>query len=79
MCVIPNFITAFVTDSRPDIYGDGEQTRDFTHVDNIVLANRLAMTASGVSGLVFNVACGEQISLNRLLGSLESHRAANER
>jgi UDP-glucose 4-epimerase len=69
--VIPNFITALCSQRRPQVYGDGEQTRDFTYVDNVVRANRLAIAASGISGGVYNVACGERISLNRLLHSLE--------
>jgi UDP-glucose 4-epimerase len=68
--VIPNFITAMVAGRRPVIFGDGEQSRDFTYVANVVDANVLAMHAAGVSGNVYNVACGEQVSLNRLVAEL---------
>ncbi len=68
--VIPNFIAAML-DNRPvTIFGDGEQSRDFTHVDNVVQANLLAMDAPDVSGRVFNVACGSKVSLNELVDEL---------
>ena len=68
--VIPNFISAILDGRRPVVYGDGEQSRDFTFVDNTVDANLLAATVEGVAGEVVNVACGERISLNGLLGEL---------
>jgi len=68
--VIPNFITACLTGTSPTVFGDGEQSRDFTYIDNVVDANILAMDAPGVIGETFNVACGERISLNRLLAEL---------
>lgn len=68
--VIPNFITAILTDSSPVIFGDGEQSRDFTYIDNVVDANLLAADADGVAGETFNVACGEHITLNRMLADL---------
>jgi len=66
--VIPLFITAAMEGRAPRIHGDGEQTRDFTYVENVVEANLLACAApaSGVTGEVFNVGCGERISVNRL-------------
>ncbi|MFA0779696.1 MAG: hypothetical protein RJAPGHWK_001200, partial [Candidatus Fervidibacter sp.] len=64
--VIPRFITALLRGERPTIYGDGEQTRDFTFVDNCVQANLLAATAEGVAGEVFNVGAGKQTSVNEL-------------
>ena len=66
--VIPLFITKALMGEGPIIDGDGEQTRDFTYVDNAVRANLLACTAdaAAVSGEVFNVGCGERISVNRL-------------
>ena len=68
--VIPNFIAALL-DNRPvTIFGDGEQSRDFTHVDNVVQANLLAMDAPDVSGRVFNVACGAKVTLNELVAEL---------
>ena len=57
--VIPMFITAFLDGQRPVVYGDGEQSRDFTYIDNAVEATLLAAEAEGVAGETFNVACGE--------------------
>ena len=68
--VIPNFITALVAGRRPVIFGDGEQSRDFTYVSNVVDANLLAIDAPGVAGQVFNVACGRRVTLNHLVGEL---------
>jgi nucleoside-diphosphate-sugar epimerase len=65
--VIPKFITAILSGKRPTIYGDGEQSRDFTYVENVVHANLLAATAdSRCAGRVVNIACGQRISLNDL-------------
>ena len=68
--VLAKFCTAFLEDARPVVFGDGEQTRDFTYVDNAVQANLLACSASHVSGKVFNVGCGARISLNQVLRTL---------
>ena len=65
--VIPNFITAALRGSQPVVFGDGEQSRDFTYIDNVVDANICAIEAEGVAGAVFNVAAGERTSLNRLI------------
>ncbi len=66
--VIPNFITAAIKRTRPVIYGDGEQTRDFCYIANTVGANLLAAnTKNKLEGQVVNIACGERISLNQLL------------
>jgi nucleoside-diphosphate-sugar epimerase len=65
--VIPRFLTALVEKRRPIVFGDGEQTRDFTFIGNIVHANLLAATSSEASGHVINVGCGQQISLNTVL------------
>jgi UDP-glucose 4-epimerase len=70
--VIPKFIAAYAAGRAPTIYGDGEQSRDFTYVDNIVDANLLALDAPGVSGRTFNVACGERITLNGLSDELRA-------
>src|SRR5918992_412666 len=53
--VIPRFIDAFLAGERPVIYGDGEQSRDFTYVDDVVEANVLAAAADGVAGEAFNI------------------------
>lgn len=65
--VIPRFITALLRGEQPVIYGDGEQTRDFTFVDNVVHANILAATADCESGLAMNCACHDRTSLNTLV------------
>jgi nucleoside-diphosphate-sugar epimerase len=65
--VIPKFVTALLSGGRPVVYGDGEQSRDFTYIDNIVEANLRACRVDGVSGGVYNIACGERFSLNELL------------
>ncbi len=66
--VIPAFITAVLENRRPQIYGDGGQTRDFCHVSNVVHANMLSgICARPPSGEVVNIACGQNISLNNLL------------
>jgi nucleoside-diphosphate-sugar epimerase len=64
--VIPNFITAILHGRRPVIYGDGEQSRDFTYVANVVAANLLAAEAPCEAGIVLNCACHDQTSLNEL-------------
>ena len=68
--VIPNFITAVLEDRSPTIHGDGDQSRDFTYVDNAVDANILAANAPGAAGEAFNVACGERVSLNEVVSRL---------
>jgi UDP-glucose 4-epimerase len=68
--VIPRFIAAMRDGRPPTIYGDGEQLRDFTHIDNVVVANLLAMEAPGASGEVFNIGCGTAYSLNDLVAIL---------
>ena len=65
--VIPAFISRLLKGERPVIYGDGEQTRDFCYVDNVVNANLLAVDAANVSGETANIACGERTSLNAML------------
>lgn len=65
--VIPKFITAILNDTNPVIYGDGEQSRDFTYIDNVVNANILASSTENISGIVMNCACHGQITLNQLV------------
>jgi UDP-glucose 4-epimerase len=64
--VIPNFITRVIAGERPSIFGDGEQSRDFTYVANVVKANLLAVRSEDVSGEVFNIACADRITVNTL-------------
>jgi UDP-glucose 4-epimerase len=68
--VIPRFITAYLEEQRPVVFGDGEQSRDFTYIENAVEANLLAAEAEGVAGEKFNIACGEQTTLNQLLEAI---------
>jgi nucleoside-diphosphate-sugar epimerase len=82
--VIPRFIAAMRDGRAPTIFGSGEQSRDFTHVDDVVAANLRAMQAPEARGEVLNIACGNPHSLNelvevlnRVLGSdIEPVRAA---
>ena len=69
--VIPKFISALMATQPITVYGDGEQSRDFTHVENVIEANLAAMQADDAPGKVFNIACGERISLNNLIRLLE--------
>jgi len=68
--VIPLFVTLLLRGERPTIFGDGEQSRDFTYVANVIQANIRAATSPGGSGQAFNIACGSRISLNELLAHL---------
>jgi UDP-glucose 4-epimerase len=65
--VIPRFITAMMNDHQPIIFGDGEQTRDFTYVSNVVDANLLAASAKSSPGIAINCACHGRVSLNSLV------------
>lgn len=69
--VIAKFITSFLHKKPVVVYGDGEQSRDFTYVDDVVEANILAVDAD-VSGDVFNVACGSRNTLNQMIEILKS-------
>lgn len=68
--VIPMFVAALLRKKKPVVFGDGEQTRDFTYIDNVVQANILAANATNAQGQVINIACQEQISLNQILDIL---------
>jgi nucleoside-diphosphate-sugar epimerase len=68
--VIPSFISALLERRPPTVFGDGEQSRDFTYVDNVVEANLLAASSTDGIGEVFNIACGDQVSLNQLMAEL---------
>ena len=54
----------------PTIYGDGEQTRDFTHIDNVIEANMLAMNTDATAGEIVNIACGRSISVNEIIAEI---------
>jgi UDP-glucose 4-epimerase len=68
--VIPAFVTRMVRGERPIVYGDGEQSRDFCYVDNVVEANLLAAEAGGVRGETVNIACGERTTLNEIIAAI---------
>lgn len=69
--VVPKFITCLLDGENAPIYGDGDQERDFTYIDNVVDANLLALTKEGIGGEVFNIADGKPKSVNFLLSSLQ--------
>jgi nucleoside-diphosphate-sugar epimerase len=69
--VVSRFISSLLSNERPMIYGDGEQSRDFTYIDNVVFANLNAASAKEASGKVINVANGQRITLNQLLAELK--------
>ncbi|HEA47478.1 MAG TPA: NAD-dependent epimerase/dehydratase family protein, partial [bacterium] len=67
--VIPRFISLMLKGERPTVYGDGEQSRDFTYISNVVGAN-LWVTTSQTRGGVFNIACGKRITVNKVVKGL---------
>lgn len=69
--VISKFVTSLLSGEAPVIFGDGEQSRDFTYIDNVVDANLRAAEAPAAAGEVMNVAIGERITLNQLLAELQ--------
>ncbi len=69
--VIPLFIAAMLAGKPLQVFGDGEQSRDFTYVDNVVEVNLLAAQAEAPGGLAVNVGCGERHTLNDLIRALE--------
>jgi nucleoside-diphosphate-sugar epimerase len=69
--VLSRFSAAFLDSTPPVVFGDGEQTRDFTYVDNAVQANILACEAPSASGRTFNVGTGHAVSLNQVLQMLQ--------
>jgi nucleoside-diphosphate-sugar epimerase len=69
--VIPRFITRMLAQQPVTIFGDGEQSRDFTYIDNVVDANILSLQAKDAAGEVFNIGCGARFSLNQLVKELE--------
>ena len=68
--VLAKFCTAFLEKTQPLVFGDGEQSRDFTFVDNAVAANLLACEAPSASGKVFNIGTGARVTLNQTLALL---------
>jgi UDP-N-acetylglucosamine 4-epimerase len=75
--VIPKFITALLNNEAPTINGDGEQTRDFTFISNVIQANLNACHAKEPAfGKAFNIGCGSRISLNMLIESMKTTLAS---
>src|SRR5437868_4252538 len=75
--VLAKFCSAFLEDTAPVIFGDGEQTRDFTYVENAVQANLLACEAPSASGKVFNVGVRGRFSLNQTITLLNQISGKN--
>ena len=67
---VPAFVTAILKDQPPTIYGDGEQSRDFTYIDNVVNANLLAAGAKETHGEVVNIACGQAVTVNEIIAMI---------
>ena len=70
---IPKFVKAFLEHTSPEIHGDGEQTRDFTYIDNVLHANDCALSTENEDAFheVYNVAFGERTSVNQILKKLQ--------
>lgn len=77
--VIPKFVTAMLKDESFYVYGDGEQSRDFTYIENVITANLLACTSETAPGKVFNVACGKRFTLNQMIAELEKYLGVQAR
>lgn len=71
--VVPRILTNLIEEQPCTIFGDGEQTRDFVFVDDVIAANLAAARANGASGRSFNVASGRQISINEVLTLIARH------
>jgi nucleoside-diphosphate-sugar epimerase len=70
--VVPRFITATLRGEGVEVHGDGLQSRDFTHVANVVSANLLALDMPGVAGLTCNIGCGGRYTLLELIAAIEA-------
>jgi UDP-glucose 4-epimerase len=77
--VIPKFTTKLLAAESLTVYGDGEQSRDFTYIENVVEANLLALRAKEAPGKVCNIGCGERITLKQLIQILEKITDAKAR
>ncbi|MBN2180314.1 MAG: SDR family oxidoreductase [Sedimentisphaerales bacterium] len=74
---IPAFVTSILNDIPPTIYGDGEQSRDFTYIDNVVEANLLAARTKHTEGQVINIACGEAVTVNEIIAVINDSLGKN--
>jgi UDP-glucose 4-epimerase len=70
--VIPKFVALMLRGKRPTVFGDGQQSRDFTYVEDVVRGNLLAAESPNAVGRVFNIACGRQQSLLQLIDSINA-------
>lgn len=70
--VIPRWVTLMQRGLQPKIFGDGGQTRDFCYIDNVIEANLKALSAPAAPGNVYNVACGERVSLLDVVAAINS-------
>jgi UDP-glucose 4-epimerase len=75
--VVPKFITSFLAGQRPVVFGDGEQSRDFTYIQNAVEANLAACERDTALGGVYNIACGDRFTLNQLIDRLKEITGAS--
>jgi UDP-N-acetylglucosamine/UDP-N-acetyl-alpha-D-glucosaminouronate 4-epimerase len=76
--VVSRFISALFTDTQPVIYGDGEQSRDFTYVSNVVDANLRAAESSAAVGKTINIATGSSVTINQILEGLKRITGKND-
>ena len=76
---IPAFVSAIMQGQAPIVYGDGEQSRDFTYIDNVVDGNVLATSAKKTRGETVNVACGGQITINQVITAINKALGTNVR
>lgn len=67
---IPAFVTSILKEAPPTIYGDGEQSRDFTYIDNNIESNLLAARVKESHGEVVNIACGDRITVNEIIAMI---------
>ena len=70
---IPAFLSHMLKGQPPIIFGDGEQSRDFCFIENVVRANVLAFEAEKIHGETVNIACGERITLNKIIQLINTH------
>jgi UDP-glucose 4-epimerase len=70
--VIPKFVSLMLRGKRPMVFGDGQQSRDFTYVEDVVRGNLLAAGHPNAVGRIFNIACGRQQSLLQLIASINA-------
>jgi len=75
--VIPRFVKSLINRESPQIYGDGEQSRDFTYIENVIQMNLKALTTESIeaTGINYNVACGMRVTVNELFINLRENLA----